>query len=74
MKTKPTCQCQVCGEQFKNITDHMLHYMKAHDDGYKEQADRRRRGIHCRGCALPLPVNIFHCDSCGWKQTTEETK
>ena len=70
MKTKSTCQCQVCGEQFKNITDHMLHYMRAHDDGYKEHADRRRRAIACRGCAKELPANIFHCESCGLKLTT----
>ena len=70
MKTKATCQCQVCGEQFTNITDHMLHYMRAHDDGYKEHADRRRRAIACRGCAKELPANIFHCESCGWKLTT----
>ena len=70
MKTKSTFQCQVCDEQFSNITDHMLHYMKAHDDGYKEHADRRRRAIACRGCAKELPANIFHCESCGWKLTT----
>jgi hypothetical protein len=44
----------------------MLHYMKAHDDGYKEHADRRRRAIHCRGCAVELPVNVFECNDCGW--------
>jgi hypothetical protein len=43
MKTKETCICSVCDKQFKNITDHMLHYMKEHDEGYKEQKDRRRR-------------------------------
>ena len=72
MKTKSTYQCQVCNEQFSNITDHMLHYMKAHDDGYKEHADRRRRAIACRGCAKELPANIFHCESCGWELTTTE--
>jgi hypothetical protein len=33
MKTKETCICSVCDKQFKNITDHMLHYMKEHDCG-----------------------------------------
>jgi len=76
MKTKATCQCAVCGEQFNNITEHMLHYMRTHDEGYKEHSERRRRGIACRGCARPLPANIFHCESCGWQlqTTTEETK
>jgi hypothetical protein len=50
----------------------MLHYMRAHDDGYKEQADRRRRAIHCWGCAIELPVNVFECNDCGWKLSKME--
>ena len=72
MKTKLTCQCQVCGEQFSNITDHMIHYGLTHDDGYKEHAQRRRRGIACRGCAKQLPASIFRCESCGWELTTTQ--
>ena len=72
MKTKTTCVCMVCDQQFKNITDHMIHYVKAHDEGYKEHSQRRRRGISCRGCAKQLPANIFHCESCGWKETNIE--
>ena len=70
MKLKSTCVCAVCDEQFKNITDHMLHYMKEHDDGYKEHSQRRHRGIACRGCAKQLPARIFYCESCGWELTT----
>ncbi len=75
MKTKVTCQCAVCGEQFNNITDHMLHYMRTHDEGYKEHSQRRRRGIACRGCAKQLATGVLECAACGWKETTtEETK
>jgi hypothetical protein len=69
MKTKVTCQCAVCGEQFSNITDHMLHYMRTHDEGFKEHGQRRRRGIACRGCAKQLAANVFECVACGWKET-----
>jgi hypothetical protein len=72
MKTKATCICMVCNEQFKNITDHMIHYVRTHDEGYKEPADRRRRGIACRGCAKPLAVGIFECADCGWKEINQE--
>ena len=72
MKTKATCVCMVCDQQFKNITDHMIHYVKSHDEGYKEHSQRRRRGISCRGCAKQLPANIFQCESCGWKETNIE--
>ena len=64
MKTKSTCQCQVCGEQFKNITDHMLHYMREHDDGYKEHKDRRKRTVSCGACLKPMPASVLVCE-CG---------
>ncbi len=66
MKTKISCRCQVCGEQFKNNTDHMLHYMRTHDDGYKERHQRRKR-VHCRQCLVELLTDVFECDTCGWK-------
>ena len=69
MKTKATCQCAVCDQQFKNITDHMLHYMRTHDEGYKEHGQRRRRGIACRGCAKQLAAGVLECAACGWKET-----
>lgn len=69
MKTKATCKCAVCGEQFSNITDHMLHYMRTHDEGFKEHAQRRRRGISCRGCAKQLAANVLECAACGWQES-----
>ena len=64
MKTKSTCQCQVCGEQFTNITDHMLHYMRAHDDGYKEHGDRRKQTVTCGACLKPMEASVLVCE-CG---------
>jgi hypothetical protein len=66
MKSKPTCICIVCQKQFKNITDHMLHYMKEHDDGYKEHKDRRKRTVSCGACLKPMPASVLVCE-CGHK-------
>ena len=63
MKTKETCVCSVCEKQFKNITDHMLHYMKEHDEGYKEQKDRRRRSVTCV-CLKQIKSEDLICE-CG---------
>lgn len=77
-KVKQTCICIVCREQFTNITDHMLHYMRAHDDGYKEHKDRRRQSIHCRACSAEILPPAKEC-VCGWQDPSirnnqEETK
>jgi hypothetical protein len=66
MKTKVTCQCSVCGEQFKNITDHMLHYMRTHDEGYKEHKQRRQQTVTCGACLKPMPASVLICE-CGHK-------
>ena len=74
MKTKETCQCQVCGEQFTNITDHMLHYIRAHDDGYKEHEDRRKQTVTCGACLKPMKASVLVCE-CGhrhWSLTKEK--
>lgn len=66
MKSKATCVCMVCGEQFSNITDHMLHYMKAHDEGFKEQKDRRKRSVTCGKCLGQIKTADLIC-VCGHK-------
>lgn len=66
MKTKLTCQCQVCGEQFKNITDHMLHYMRTHDEGYKEHKQRRQQTVTCGACYREMKPPVLVCE-CGHK-------
>lgn len=63
MKSKTTCVCVVCDKQFKNITDHMLHYMKEHDDGYKEHKDRRKRSVTCV-CLKEIKTSDLICE-CG---------
>lgn len=64
MKNRPTCVCMVCDEQFTNITDHMLHYMREHDEGYKEPQDRRRRTVTCGACLQPMRAENLVC-KCG---------
>jgi hypothetical protein len=66
MKSKATCVCMVCDEQFSNITDHMLHYMKAHDEGFKEQKDRRKRSVTCGKCLGEIKTADLIC-ACGHK-------
>lgn len=65
MKKKQTCICQVCEQQFSNITDHMLHYMKEHDDGYKERSERRKRSVTCV-CLKEIKSPDLICE-CGQK-------
>ena len=65
MKSKATCVCMVCDEQFSNITDHMLHYMKAHDEGFKEQKERRKRSVTC-ACLKKIKSADLICE-CGRK-------
>ena len=75
MKSKATCVCMVCDEQFSNITDHMLHYMKAHDDGYKEQKDRRRRSVTCVCLReIKTPDLICECGRKHWSLIEEESR
>jgi hypothetical protein len=64
MKSKATCVCMVCDEQFSNITDHMLHYMKAHDDGYKEHKQRRHQTVTCGYCYKQMKPPVLVCE-CG---------
>lgn len=70
-KSKITCICSVCDKQFNNITDHMLHYMKEHDEGYKEHEDRRQRGVTCAACLQEIKSADLVC-ACGyihWSKT-----
>lgn len=67
-----TCECQVCGARFKNITDHMLHYMREHDDGYKEPHERRKRLLYCGFCSeytIPSDTLVCPCGNEHWSKT-----
>lgn len=48
--SKAKHECAVCGETFAKIFDHMSHYMKNHDEGYKPRGERRFRKVSCWGC------------------------
>jgi hypothetical protein len=43
----------------------MLHYMKAHDEGFKEQKDRRKRSVTC-ACLKKIKSADLVCE-CGRK-------
>jgi len=75
MKKKESCCCQVCDEQFLNITDQMLHYMREHDDGYKERHERRKRNLYCGACrefTISHETLICSCGQAHWTLKRKE--
>lgn len=61
--------CAVCGQLFDNITDHMDHYVREHDRGFRPPEQRTLRPVSCWRCVTPIPTaqhGRIVCHNCGF--------
>jgi len=55
-KSKLKYDCQVCGDLFATITDHMTHFVKEHPEYSRAAGRRLRRKVTCWRCVSEIPV------------------
>lgn len=70
-KDKFKYTCVACAQKFATPTDHMIHYVAAHDQDYRIGAAKKlKRSSFCARCAGEMPYphdgsGLFRC-ACGF--------
>lgn len=70
-KDKFKYECAACAKKFMTPTEHMLHYVAAHDQDYRPGAAKKlKRSSFCARCAGEMPYphdgsGVYRC-ACGF--------
>ena len=68
-KDKFKYTCAACDQKFATPTDHMMHYVEAHDKDYRRgMVKKLRRSSFCHRCASEMPYDgtgVYKC-GCGF--------